>query len=265
MFIVSLFFIKKSLGRLHGLGVAGGMLAVWLAAYGATASAESMQGGATASVSAADASHDFLNTPEKPWLSYINVSRRTYGATTKTDDPFASSGFYFRAITRVYDASTEHQAPEPVEQAAPVADEPMPLDEVAKFHQLETHVPIALARVTSEFGRRPNPLGKGHVFHRGIDLAAPAGTSVYAVAAGAVVRANRDRMYGNVVVIDHHNGYKTLYAHNSKLLVKAGEQVKPGQPIAKVGSTGHSTGPHLHFEIHRSGQRVDPGPYLAAF
>jgi murein DD-endopeptidase MepM/ murein hydrolase activator NlpD len=65
-------------------------------------------------------------------------------------------------------------------------------------------------------------------------------------------------------VIDHHNGYRTLYAHNSTLLVKPGERVKAGQDIAKVGSTGRSTGPHLHFEIHRDGARVDPYPYLAA-
>jgi murein DD-endopeptidase MepM/ murein hydrolase activator NlpD len=265
MLMVGLFSNKKSLVQLHWPTVVGGMLAAWLAAYTVMASAGGVQAGSGASVSVTDQSPDFLVSPEKSWLSHANLSKRAYAAMVDSaDESFAAPGSYFRALTRVYGASTEHQAPEQTEQVTSVVDEPMPLDEVAKFHQLETHMPIALARVTSEFGHRPNPLGKGHVFHRGIDLAAPVGTPVYAVAAGTVIRASRDRTYGNVVVIDHHNGYKTLYAHNSKLLVKVGERVKPGQSIAKVGSTGHSTGPHLHFEIHRSGQRVDPGPYLAA-
>jgi murein DD-endopeptidase MepM/ murein hydrolase activator NlpD len=265
MFMASLFSFKRSFARLHGPTVAAGMLAAWLAAYTVMASAGGVQAGSDANASVADQLPDFLISPEKSWLSHANVSKRAYAAMADSaDESFAAPGAYFRALTRVYGASTEHQAPDQIEPIASTVDEPMPLDEVAKFHQLETHMPIALARVTSEFGRRPNPLGKGHVFHRGIDLAAPVGTPVYAVAAGTVIRASRDRTYGNVVVINHHNGYKTLYAHNSQLLVKAGERVKPGQSIAKVGSTGHSTGPHLHFEIHRSGQRVDPGPYLAA-
>jgi murein DD-endopeptidase MepM/ murein hydrolase activator NlpD len=261
MFAVNLSAIKNQLVRLHWPTVAGGVLAAWLATYMVTASAGVMQGALDASVSGADPSHDFLRMPERSWLSHTNVSKRAQAAMADSaDEAFAAPGSYFRALTRIYGVATEHDAPE---QLALVADEPMPLDEVARFHQMETHMPIRLARVTSEFGHRPNPLGKGHVFHRGIDLAASVGTPVYAVAAGTVIRASRDRSYGHVVVIDHHNGYKTLYAHNSKLLVKAGARVKPGQQIAKVGSTGHSTGPHLHFEIHRSGQRVDPGPYLA--
>lgn len=127
----------------------------------------------------------------------------------------------------------------------------------------EEHAPLALARVSSTFGIRPNPLGSGYVFHRGVDFAAPKGTPVYAVAGGTVVKAYRSSSYGNVVVIDHHNGYATLYAHASKLLVKSGERVAAGEQIAKVGSTGHATGPHLHFEIQHSGQRLDPRPYLA--
>lgn len=161
---------------------------------------------------------------------------------------------YLRTTTRLYDDTSTSSS-----------SEPMPSDEVAKFHELGVGMPLALARITSEFGHRPNPFGKkGHVFHRGIDMAAPVGTPVQAVAAGTVITAKRDRGYGEFVVIDHHNGYRTLYAHNSKLLVKAGDRVQVGQQIAKVGSTGQSTGPHLHFEMHRDGKRVDPSPYLAA-
>jgi murein DD-endopeptidase MepM/ murein hydrolase activator NlpD len=264
MFTVScLSSLKKHGARFRWPTVTGGMLCVWLAACAMTASAAAVETGSGASVSVAEQSHDLLRAPQKSWLSQTDAFKRARAATTDVDKLSIAPGSHFRAITRIYDASAEHQASEHAEQSASAMDEPMPQDEVAKFHQLETHVPIALARITSEFGHRSNPLGKGDVFHRGIDLAAPAGTPVYAVAPGTVVRANNDRAYGNVVVIDHHNGYKTLYAHNSRLLVKAGQQVKAGQPIAKVGSTGHSTGPHLHFEMHCSGHRVDPGPYLA--
>jgi|GEM_PF-2983641 len=262
MFVVSLSSVKKQLLQLKWPTVAGGMLAAWLAATAVMAAQQSAQAQPDVHAFAANQEPDFLQAPEKAWLSHVNVSRRAQAAIADgAEDLSAEPGSYFRVLTRIYGASTEHAAPEQVVQAK---EEPMPLDEVARFHQLETHMPVALARITSEFGRRPNPLGKGHVFHRGIDLAAPTGAPVHAVAAGTVIKAAYDRSYGNVVVINHHNGHKTLYAHASKLLVKVGEKVKAGQQIARVGSTGHSTGSHLHFEIHRSGRQVDPGPYLAA-
>jgi murein DD-endopeptidase MepM/ murein hydrolase activator NlpD len=179
---------------------------------------------------------------EKPFVATSDV----FG------DLAATSSSYFRTLKNLYSAS-----------AATSDDVTLPPDEMARFHQMDTRMPIALARITSHFGHRHDPFGRGDVFHRGIDMAAPVGTSVQAVAGGTVMRANKDRHYGNVVVIDHHNGYHTLYAHNSKLLIKAGERVKAGETIAKVGSTGRSTGPHLHFEIHRDGKHVDPSPYLA--
>ena len=261
MFVVNLSSIKKYLERFRWSGLAGGMLLAWLATYVVTASAGETRVETGTNALLADQPRDFLRMSETSWLSPANVFRRASAVTEGTDQAPAAPGSHFRALTRIYGAATEH---DPAESTAVDADEPMPVDEVARFHQMETHLPIRLARITSEFGDRPNPLGNGHVFHRGIDLAAPVGTPVYAVAAGTVIRAGSDRAYGNVVVINHHNGYRTLYAHNSMLLVKAGARVTPGQQIAKVGTTGHSTGPHLHFEIHRSGQRVDPGPYLAA-
>jgi murein DD-endopeptidase MepM/ murein hydrolase activator NlpD len=162
---------------------------------------------------------------------------------------------YFRATTRLYDSSTHTEASTPAE--------PMPMDEIARFHQLDTRMPVTPTRISSPYGHRHNPLGKGEVFHQGIDMAAPIGTPVHAVAEGTVVKARKEKDYGNVVEINHHNGFHTLYAHNSKLLVKAGDRVQAGQQIAKVGSTGRSTGSHLHFEIHRDGECVDPSPYLA--
>jgi len=265
MSVMILFPIKKNLSRLRWPIVAGSMLAALLAAQAVVALGErEQQIGENISAQTRDQRHDLLRPAEKARFFHANIFKRVHAATAdNVNESFTVPGSYFRALTRIYGASVDHHALAHIEPPVQ-ANEPMPLDEVAKFHQMQTHMPVAMARVTSEFGDRPNPLGKGHVFHRGIDLAAPVGTPVYAVAAGTIIRAVNDRSYGNVVVINHHNGYKTLYAHNSRLLVKVGEKVKAGQPIAKVGSTGHSTGPHLHFEIHRSGQRVDPGPYLAA-
>lgn len=115
-----------------------------------------------------------------------------------------------------------------------------------------------VGRITSHFGLRRDPLGEGERQHKGIDIAAPAGTPVRAAAAGKVIFSGRAGGYGNVVAIDHGNGFTTRYAHNQTLLVSIGETVKVGQEIAQVGSTGRSTGPHLHFEVLREGQAVDP-------
>lgn len=263
MFALSLSIIKKQLARLRLPTVVSSMLVAWLAAYTVAASAKDAPVTSGVLTLISDPQRDFLQASEKSWLSLSNVTGRAHAAMTD-HPPSTTPGSYFRTLTRIYGASTTDDFAFGQEANASSTDETLPIDEVARFHQMETHMPIALMRITSEFGHRSKPVGKGHAFHRGIDLAAPAGTPVYAVAAGTVVRANSDRSYGNVVVINHHNGYKTLYAHNSRLQVKAGEQVKAGQQIARVGSTGRSTGAHLHFEIHCSGEQVDPGPYLAA-
>lgn len=141
------------------------------------------------------------------------------------------------------------------------ADEPLDLAQLAGLDV--KLMPIDFARVTSQFGHRTDPLKRTRTFHAGIDFGAPAGTPIHAVASGKVILAGHQATYGNVVVIEHRPGYRTLYAHASKLLVRAGQKVDAGDTIAKVGSTGRSTGAHLHFEVHHSGQRVDPGLYLA--
>lgn len=110
--------------------------------------------------------------------------------------------------------------------------------------------------VTSEFGPR---WGRRH---EGIDIAAGVGTPVKAAADGVVRQASWNGGYGNAVVIDHGNGVTTLYAHNSELTVKPGDRVTSGQTVAKVGSTGDSTGPHLHFEVKVDGTKIDPRPWL---
>ncbi len=118
--------------------------------------------------------------------------------------------------------------------------------------------PVKKGRVSSVFGWR------GKRMHKGIDIAAKTGTAVFAVEDGVVLRAKRVGAYGLLVEIEHSEMYTTRYAHNSKLLVKAGEYVVKGQKIAKVGSTGRSTGPHLHFEVRQSGVAINPLRYLGA-
>lgn len=124
-------------------------------------------------------------------------------------------------------------------------------------------LPVTPVRVTSGFGRRHDPFGHGDAFHSGVDFAGAVGTPVHASGDGIVVQARYSKDYGNVVMIDHGQGVVTLYAHNSRLEVRTGDVVLAGQEIAKMGSTGRSTGPHLHFEVRQSGQRIDPGRYLA--
>lgn len=117
-------------------------------------------------------------------------------------------------------------------------------------------------RVSSPFGLR-TLAGDDHARqHQGLDIAAPAGTPIRAARGGTVSFAGRRGGYGNTVVIDHGSGLSTLYAHADTLGVKAGDRVGAGAPIATVGSTGRSTGPHLHFEIRRDGEPVDPASAL---
>jgi murein DD-endopeptidase MepM/ murein hydrolase activator NlpD len=119
-------------------------------------------------------------------------------------------------------------------------------------------LPIPGAALSSPFGLRNDPLSNGAGFHPGIDLAATSGTPIHAAAAGVVVIAGDCGGYGNCVVIDHGVQMATLYAHQSQLLVQVGEHVDAGQVIGLVGSTGASTGPHLHFEVRLHGLPIDP-------
>ncbi len=121
----------------------------------------------------------------------------------------------------------------------------------------------SLIYVSSNYGYRTHPItGQPYKFHSGVDLAAPQGSNTVAAEAGVVRMAGWNGGYGNCVIIDHGSGVATLYGHNSKLLVSAGQTVSKGQVIAKVGSTGNSTGPHLHFEVLINGSTTDPAPYI---
>lgn len=128
--------------------------------------------------------------------------------------------------------------------------------------RLPTLMPVWGASPSSAFGWRRRPLGRGFAMHQGVDLAAVAGTPVRAASGGVVVRAGTVPGYGRLVELDHGNGLRTRYAHASRLLVRRGDIVPQGHPIARVGSSGRSTGSHLHFEVRLARHALDPASFL---
>ena len=121
--------------------------------------------------------------------------------------------------------------------------------------------PLQEGRVSSTWGNRTLLGTTRH--HSGVDLAAPSGTAIYSTGSGVVTKSGWGSGYGQYVEIDHGNGYITRYAHASRLMVNAGDRVSAGEHIANVGCTGRCTGPHLHFEVVKDGQRKNPTTYLA--
>jgi len=122
--------------------------------------------------------------------------------------------------------------------------------------------PVSSGFISSYFGERADPFDGRGAFHKGVDFAGTAGSKVVAVAAGIVTWAGARAGYGNLVEINHGDGYVTRYAHNERALVSVGQTVKRGDPLALMGSTGHSTGPHVHFEVLRNGRAVDPLSFI---
>jgi murein DD-endopeptidase MepM/ murein hydrolase activator NlpD len=133
--------------------------------------------------------------------------------------------------------------------------------QVSRF-ALPTTRPVHTGWYSSNFGWRIDPFTGQKAFHEGVDFMAETGTAVYAAGAGVVVYSDKSNGYGNMVEIDHGNGLITRYGHASRLLVKVGDVVLKGQKIAEVGSTGRSTGPHLHFEVRDRGAPRNPEHYL---
>jgi murein DD-endopeptidase MepM/ murein hydrolase activator NlpD len=142
--------------------------------------------------------------------------------------------------------------------ATPAFSSPIPQRGVS----VPSRMPLAGASMTSSFGMRTHPVLGGRRQHTGIDLAAPAGTPVYATADGIVSRADWYSSYGLYISVEHGAAMQTRYAHLSRLAVVAGESVKKGDLIGYVGSTGRSTGPHLHYEVRIEGLAVNPIPYM---
>lgn len=122
--------------------------------------------------------------------------------------------------------------------------------------------PLANLEISSRFGRRVDPFTGQAATHTGVDFRAASGTAVLATGAGTIVRASTNGGYGKMVEVDHGNGLSTIYAHLSTISVRVGQTVTVGAIVGRAGSTGRSTGPHLHYEVNRAGRAVDPMPYL---
>jgi murein DD-endopeptidase MepM/ murein hydrolase activator NlpD len=141
------------------------------------------------------------------------------------------------------------------------------LDELILSQYLQEEVqpkgmPVNQGWLSSGYGYRNNPFTGKRQFHRGMDFAGPEGTPIFSAAGGMVTKVNKQKDYGLIVEIDHRNGYITRYAHTLAVLVNEGDIVKKGQPIAKMGNSGRSTGPHLHFEVIQDGKHINPSELL---
>lgn len=143
------------------------------------------------------------------------------------------------------------------------AMESMLLDSNVQAQILPEGSPVTGGWTSSLFGWRTDPISGRKDFHEGIDLAGRAGSNVSSVAAGIVTWSGRHSGYGNTIEISHGNGYVTRYAHNKKNLVFVGDKVEKGQNIAVMGSSGRSTGPHVHFEVVHNGRHVNPRKFVS--
>ena len=122
--------------------------------------------------------------------------------------------------------------------------------------------PTVSTSISSRFGYRKDPFTRRAAYHSGVDISGNSKDPIYAAADGIVSEASYDSAYGNHVIIKHASGVSTLYGHMKKYLVKKGQLVKQGDQIGLLGSTGRSTGPHLHYEVIQKGKSIDPMPYL---
>ena len=143
------------------------------------------------------------------------------------------------------------------------------LEDIVMIENLKKEVqpsgrPLLKGWLSSYYGMRTHPITGRYEMHKGIDFAGKMGGAVIAVAKGVVTFAGRRYGYGNVIDIAHGNGYTTRYAHNSRLMVSVGDTVEKGFQIAEIGSTGRSTGPHVHFEVLKNGREIDPVKFIRA-
>lgn len=210
-----------------------------------------------------------LRTLEAKQIARVKaVTEKAYQTAETLGEAFRTAGI------DLPDSSAESSAGGPLiafEENALFQDRMRELDEV--LDRLETlrktarripvFHPVPAASVSSRFGMRRDPILRRPAYHAGVDFRVRHGAPVRAGGGGTVVKAGWNGSYGRMVEIDHGDGFSTRYAHLSRVAVKAGETVRPGQVIGRVGSSGRSTGPHLHYEIRRSGTAVDPLTFIA--
>ncbi|MGI6715796.1 MAG: murein hydrolase activator EnvC family protein [Eubacteriales bacterium] len=213
---------------------------------------------------------DTLNTYEitnKDLQSYrenLTISKADYeGQVLELEALMAQYGGQME-LTKEQIAEFERQAKELERQ---IAELNRIMQEKITYIEGDYGWPIAAdywgsCRITSPYGYRPDPITHVQAFHNGLDIAAPEGTPVQSVKAGVVVKSEYSESYGNYIMISHGDGTSTLYAHLSKRLVNVNDKVLKGQVIGRVGSTGRSTGNHLHFTVYKGGELDDPVKYL---
>jgi murein DD-endopeptidase MepM/ murein hydrolase activator NlpD len=160
-------------------------------------------------------------------------------------------------------------ASKPASVEPPVQVKPETPDHHETTSEIDTEASTAWTvpaegRLSSAFGKRADPFTQTARFHRGIDIAAPTGAPIRAAQPGTVVFSGHLGGYGNTIILEHAGGYRALYGHASRNLVKEGELISAEQVIGEVGSSGRSTGTHLHFELQKSGERLDPREFLLA-
>ncbi|HAY43944.1 MAG TPA: M23 family peptidase [Micrococcaceae bacterium] len=209
-------------------------------------------------------------------LALAAVSPQLTG--TEPDEPASVASAQRTATSAVVDVKAPENAGLEVQRAALKSDINPNVAEENKLSEILTasggniqkigstggllQRPVDSNRITSPFGHRKNPTGAGFMIHSGTDYGVPSGTKVYAAASGTVEVAGWAGHSGQRVTVGHGNGLETGYSHNSKILVKVGDKVQRGDVIALAGSTGNSTGPHVHFEVIVDGQFKDPAGWL---
>lgn len=186
---------------------------------------------------------DFLNTP----------------AMGGPENGITADGFESGEINQVLDL-LELQLLEKEQQLALLDD--VIIDKSLQDKTKPEGRPIVDGWMSSDYGYRSDPFTGRRQFHHGVDFAGAEGGPIFTVASGIVAAIKKHPDYGNMVEIDHGNGYTTRYAHTSKILVSTGQVVNRGQQIAEIGNTGRSTGPHVHFEVLKMGQTINPGKMI---
>jgi len=225
------------------------------------------------------------NAVETAVISGVDVrsSLEKIGTAIKNKENVFSAfeGFFLTLFTKPEEERTENEEVLPVVNAADLSTEllsfEMSLEELQDDTSAERfvlpgsttdttlnfpHTTPLYGAITSPFGYRNHPILQSRSFHTGIDIAASEGSPIGCFADGTVLQVGYNNVYGNFVLIGHSDNYRSFYGHSSKVLVKEGECVSIGQTIAKVGTTGLSTGPHLHFEVRRGEKRLDPALFV---
>ena len=204
-----------------------------------------------------------------PWLWYAPGRMLVAeGRVSVRQDPRPSL-LHSATDRRQQEKDTGWTRPKPIARAArsPAGVQDQPRNALSSAPPPSPHAPmltiwpVANQAVTSPFGWRTHPIRKHRSFHHGIDLPARAGAPIRAFADGTVTQSAPARGYGNLVVINHGDGWETRYAHAQRLDVEVGQRVRAGESIAAIGQTGLATGPHLHFEIRHQGRSIDPAPF----